>query len=347
MTGQTDRHIGKKRIGIVGLGTIGRRVATAAMWQPDMTVSGFAAPRMSPYLRAFAHVPTYSVGAPFEGAADGGLEAFLDGVDLVVDCAPRGSAEARKDHYVKAGIPAVFQGGEGQELADISFCASVNFAQARGLRSVRVVSCNTTGVARVFAVLLGIAGAFEARLVLVRSATDGDKAHKGDAVGLSAEHGLSHHAEDLRAFWPTLPITSLAIKAPTNRGHLISAFLRFQTPPDRGALLAALAATPRILVADGAISTRRLREYSAGLGRCDCPSVVVWEAGLVVSGHDVAMTLGIHMESIVIPDTIDACRVLLNPGIAAPDSMAITDRTLAVPRGRATSHDDEERGQPC
>lgn len=352
MTGPTHTDANMKHVGIVGLGTIGKRVASAVALQPDMVVSGFAAPRMTPYLASAAsRVPIYHIGkadsdATIVDAAAGEICDLIKEVDVIIDCAPRGRGAERRALYRKWDVPVVFQGGEAAQTSDVSFCASVNFEAARDQSTVRVVSCNTTGVARVFSVLYRVAGPFAAKLIFMRSAADPDKVDKGSATALTAEAGYSHHADDLRGFWPAADIASIALKGPTNRGHLVAGFLTFQARPDAAALLKTLAHTPRIVVAAGEPSTAIMRHVNSSDRRHDCHSVIVWADAFSVRGFELVLTLGIHMEAIVIPDTIDAIRAMLDPSVSAEECMALTNRVLGVPSG-VFSLFPEESKEPC
>ncbi len=67
---------------------------------------------------------------------------------MIVDCTPGGTGEKNKELYTKAGVKAIYQGGEDHALAGISFNALANYHEAWGADNVRVVSCNTTGLVR-------------------------------------------------------------------------------------------------------------------------------------------------------------------------------------------------------
>ena len=66
-------------------------------------------------------------------------------MDVVVDATPK-RIGPRKAAYERAGVKAIFQGGEKHELAGVSFVAQANYGEALGRDPVRVVSCNTTGI---------------------------------------------------------------------------------------------------------------------------------------------------------------------------------------------------------
>jgi glyceraldehyde-3-phosphate dehydrogenase (NAD(P)) len=81
--------------------------------------------------------------------AAGTIEDMIAAADIVVDCTPGGLGDQNKEMYKKAGVKAIWQGGEEHELAGCSFNAVANYEEALGKDFVRVVSCNTTGLCRV------------------------------------------------------------------------------------------------------------------------------------------------------------------------------------------------------
>ena len=90
--------------------------------------------------------------------------------DIVVDCTPGGMGEKNKALYEKAGVKAIWQGGEEHELAGFSFNATANYEEALGLDFARVVSCNTTGLCRVIYPLDQEFGIKKVRVTLIRRA---------------------------------------------------------------------------------------------------------------------------------------------------------------------------------
>ncbi|MCI4371183.1 MAG: type II glyceraldehyde-3-phosphate dehydrogenase, partial [Thermoplasmata archaeon] len=143
------------RIAINGYGTIGKRVADAVALQDDMRVVGVAKtkPDFEARLAVRKGYPIYAANA--ESAAKfakaglkaaGTLEDLVAASELVVDCTPEGSGY--KPLYEKAGVRAIWQGGEEHSLTNLSFNAAANYAGCVGARFVRVPSCNTTGLIR-------------------------------------------------------------------------------------------------------------------------------------------------------------------------------------------------------
>jgi glyceraldehyde-3-phosphate dehydrogenase (NAD(P)) len=326
---RSERHI---RVGIVGAGTIGKRLVDAVSAQPDMVLTGVGIRHSGPFCDARREtVPFYrssEAGDFGDLPTCGGLGALLDASDIIADCGPGGSARARMALYADSGKPAVLQGGEDVDIAEVSHCSARGAERLPGARNARVVSCNTTALVRFISALEPLSNISRVRLVLVRCAADPDKAAKGHVCAMTADRGQSHHADDLRLFWPHLDVASIGLKAPTNRGHMISGFLEFAEAPSIGDIHAALSRACRIRLVDGPPSTAMIRP---GLGRgprMDYHELIVWEPCLVISGRELRFSLSVHMESVVIPDTIDALRLMARPARPVAEVCALTDAAL-------------------
>src|SRR2546427_4259088 len=143
------------KIAINGYGTIGKRVADAVAAQDDMRLAGVAKtkPDFEAKLAVQKGYAVYAANkdslAKFEKAgvkAAGILDDLIREADLVVDCTPEDSGY--KPLYERAGVKAIWQGGEEHSLANLSFNAAANYADCIGAAFVRVPSCNTTGLIR-------------------------------------------------------------------------------------------------------------------------------------------------------------------------------------------------------
>ena len=140
------------RIAINGYGTIGKRVADAISLQDDMKVVGVSKSRPD-FQAQMAIEKGYNLYATdtdslakFKKAglsAAGTLQDMLKTAELVIDATPEESGY--KPAYEKAGIKAIWQGGEDHSLTNLSFNAAVNYEECLGATFLRVPSCNTTG----------------------------------------------------------------------------------------------------------------------------------------------------------------------------------------------------------
>ena len=216
------------RIAINGYGTIGKRVADAVAVQDDMRVAGVA--KTKPDFEArFALRKGYRLFASNKDAAarfakaglevEGTLDDLVKEADLVVDCTPEESGY--KPLYEKAGVKAIWQGGEEHALTNLSFNAAANYADCVGSRFVRVPSCNTTGLIRTLFPIDAHFGVAQALAVMVRRATDPGDSKKGPINAIEPELEMpSHHGPDVQSVLPALNIHTIAVKVPTTIMHL-------------------------------------------------------------------------------------------------------------------------------
>lgn len=336
------------RVAINGFGTIGKRVADAVAKQPDMKVVGVAKTRPS-----FEARVAVQRGFPLFVATGGRLAEFgtaglpvagtvpemLEVADVVVDAAPEKVGRENAVLYEAAKVGAIFQGGEKAEIADVSFTASANYAAAKGKRKVRVVSCNTTGIARAAAVLEHHFGIEQWDATIVRRAADPGESKKGPLNGILPTFKIpSHHGPDVRTIFPHLAIHTIAVVVPTTLMHVHVNHVRLARPPkDVAAFEQAFRAARRFHIfeewehVDG---TPQVMEYARdrGASRPDMMENVLWGHGMRIEGSDAYFFQGIHQESIVVPENIDAIRAMFDLAPDAESSMAITDRTLGIAR---------------
>ncbi len=197
----------KAKIAVNGYGTIGKRVADAVRAQEDMEVIGISKTKPN-YEAAVAHQLGYDIYTPAEnieafGKAEipsaGTIQEMIGKADLVVDCTPGGVGEKNKPLYEKAGVKAIWQGGESHQLTDFSFNAVSNYDKALGRDLVRVVSCNTTGLCRVISPINSEVGVKKVRVTVARRAVDPNDIKKGpvNAIVLNPVKLPSHHGPDV------------------------------------------------------------------------------------------------------------------------------------------------------
>ncbi|MGP8110199.1 MAG: type II glyceraldehyde-3-phosphate dehydrogenase [Thermoplasmata archaeon] len=336
----------KIRVAINGYGTIGKRVADAVTKQPDMVLAGISKTRPSFEARRAAEkgYPLYVAGvgraADFEAVGlkvAGSLADLLAKADVVVDATPDHVGHQNRAMYLERGLRAVFQGGESADVAEASFNALGNYAACRGKKTLRVVSCNTTGIARAVSVLEPRWGVEHWEVTLVRRAADPAESKKGPVNGiLPTLHLPSHHGPDVRTIFPDLPIATTALVVPTTLMHVHVNHVRLRNPPhDVSEVIAAFRAAPRFHLfapwehADG---TPQVMEYARdrGIGFNDMMENVIWEEGVRLDKKDLYFFQAIHQESIVVPENIDAIRAMLGLAPDGPSSVAMTDRALGL-----------------
>ncbi|HDM92506.1 MAG TPA: type II glyceraldehyde-3-phosphate dehydrogenase [Candidatus Korarchaeota archaeon] len=339
------------RVGVVGFGTIGSRVAGAVRAQGDIDLVGVV--KRTPDYRAAIAISSRGLrfyaldekwaraweerGLPLHGT----LEDLLRSVDIIIDATPGGEGAKLKPIYETADVPAVFQGGEDPEVAEASFVAQVNYEAARGKRYVRVVSCNTTGLSRLLWVFKREFGIEKAIVTIVRRSADPKEVKRGpiDAIVPDPVSIPSHHARDVLTVIPDLNIVTSAVKVPTTHGHVHSLALKLSQKASREEVLSVLSQERRIVLVsgrgDGFRSTADLLEVGRELGRprADIYENIVWSESVRVDGEWVFLLQAIHQEAIVVPENIDAVRSMLTD-IEAERSMSLTDSSLGIVRGR-------------
>jgi glyceraldehyde-3-phosphate dehydrogenase (NAD(P)+) (phosphorylating) len=330
------------RVAVVGYGVIGRRVASGLRAQPDMELAGVVVRGAGPPAAAAAlrgHSVFGSDGRACDMLAKAGLECAGDTDDLlarsgaVVDCGPSRTAEARLAAYQAIGVPVALGGGESADLAEVTVCSSVNYDDARGRSVVRVASCNVTGLARLLAPLQRHFGVRGASATLVRCAADPNKGAKGVVDGAELRTGVSHHAEDVQRIIPGIDLHTQALSVPMTQGHVVMMTIEFGREVALNDLVDLYSSTPRVLLdwresdSTGAVTARAGR---AGRERGDWPEVLLYACSLAMSRTRLHLMAAIHMESIVIPDTIDSVRAMVDPGSDAAASLRTTDRALGL-----------------
>ncbi len=340
---------GRVRVGVNGFGTIGKRVAEAVRLQPDMELVGVVKTKPD-YAAAYAAsqgIPLYAPSDRVEAFEEKGikvagtLEDLLGKIDVVVDATPGGVGAKYKPLYEKHGVRAIFQGGEKPEVAEASFSTLCNYEQALGKRSLRVVSCNTTALLRAICTLDKAFGVASVRATIVRRAADPKEVKRGpvNAIVPNPAKAPSHHAVDVKTVLPSLDIVTMAVVVPTTLMHVHVVYARLRRSVERSDVIQAFLEAPRIVLADdtmGLASTAEIVEYARDIGRkrYDIPELVIWENSVAVNGDEVMWMQAVHQESIVVPENIDAIRAVTRLAATAEETIAITDKTLGLIKGR-------------
>ncbi len=336
------------KIAINGYGTIGKRVADAVAAQDDMEVVGVS--KMSANFEAKEAVrkdyelyaTTKDAVAKFDKAkvnVHGTLEDLVKEADLVVDCTPEESGY--KPLYERAGVKAIWQGGEEHALTNLSFNAAANYTDCLGAPFVRVPSCNTTGLIRTLYPLDVHVGVKRVLAVLVRRATDPGDSKKGPLNAIEPELEMpSHHGPDVQSVLPNLDIHTIAVKVPTTIMHLHALNVDLKRACDAAQVLDVWKKTPRVAFvagADGVKSTAQIMEWARDLSRnrSDLYEIALWRDGVhVVEGTRLYYFQAVHQESDVVPENVDAIRALLELERDGRKSMEQTDRSLGIGLGK-------------
>jgi len=333
------------RVGINGYGTIGKRVADAVDAQPDMEVAGVAKTRPN-YEARQALARDFDLYAAIEDRADqfdeagveiaGLVDELVADSDVVVDATPSGIGAQNRALYEEYDTPAIYQGGEDADVADVSFNARANFAEAEGADHVRVVSCNTTGLSRLLAPLREEYGVEKVRATLVRRGGDPAQTGRGpindilpDPISIP-----SHHGPDVNTIFPDLDIDTLGLKVPATLMHMHSVNVTLESEPDADEVREVLAGQSRIMVLDEDLDiegTGPLKEYANDMGRPrgDLWENCLWGESVTTVGRDFYCFQAIHQESDVVPENVDAIRAITG-AMDAEQSVATTNDALGI-----------------
>ena len=332
------------KIAINGYGTIGKRVADAVAAQDDMRVVGVAKtkPNFEATLALRKGYPLYASDAEALGKfrkagvkAQGTLEDLVKEADLVVDCTPEESGY--KALYERAGVKAIWQGGEEPSLTNLSFNAAANYADCLGASFVRVPSCNTTGLIRTLFPLDTHFGVEKVLAVMVRRAADPGDSKKGPINAIEPELEMpSHHGPDVQSVLPKLNIHTIAVKVSSTLMHLHALSVDLKKAADPAAVLDVWKRWPRITFVaggEGVKSTAQVMELARDLSRnrADLYEIAVWQDGVhVVDGTHLYYFQAVHQESDVVPENVDAIRAMLELEREGRRSMERTDRSLRI-----------------
>jgi len=333
----------KVKVAVNGYGTIGKRVADAVNLQKDMSLVGVT--KTKPDFEAkmavkkgydlYAAIPEREelfdkAGVKIKGTIDD----LLSKADIVIDCSPGKVGAENKAKYEKAGIKAVFQGGEKANVAEVSFNALSCYDRALGKNFVRVVSCNTTGLTRVLYLIKENFGIKKVRATMIRRVVDPKEDKKGLVNGIMPNPITlpSHHGPDVQTVLD-VDITTVAFKVPTTLMHVHSLNIVPEKVPEVKDVIEVFEEEPRILLfseSDGFTSTAKIIEWAREVrNRYDLFENCVWRDSVSVVDGEIYLSQAIHQEAIVVPENIDAIRAMFELK-SREESMEITNKSLGI-----------------
>ncbi len=340
----------KVKVGVAGYGTIGTRLADGVAKQEDMELVGVVdvAPTLAVralhesgmaynlYLVDMARKPQFDeIGVPVAGS----FEDLLGQVDIVLDSTPAGIGAKNKELYKKAGVKAIFQGGEKNEIVDVFFHGYANYEKGIGQDFLKLTSCNTTGLIRAVDALDRMVGVEKVAITIVRRVADPADTHRGLVNVLKVDTVPNHQAVDLMTIMPHVNATGFLVHTPVTHGHVISIVAtpkKSVTPKD---VIDNFRAHSRIRVfriADGFNSNAALFKYARDLGnkRADMYEVGFWEECIGMSGDDVLFAINIPQEAVTIPETIDGIRAAMEMQTDRLEAVGETNKYLGMKGGR-------------
>jgi glyceraldehyde-3-phosphate dehydrogenase (NAD(P)) len=335
------------KVGVAGYGTIGQRLADGVALQKDMQLVGVAdlAPTLS--IRALKER-----GMPYdlylvEGAdkskfdalkipVKGGFEDLVGKVDIMLDSAPGGVGMKNKVLYEKAGVGAIFQGGEKNSIADVFFHGYANYEKGLGAKYLKLTSCNTTGLIRSVDCLDRKFGIDRVAITIIRRVADPGDYHRGLTNALQIDKAPSHQAVDLMTIMPHIEATGILVHTPVTHGHIITVLAHCRSGGiTKADALETFKKHDRIRVVsidDGFLGNASLFRYARDLGnpRGDMYEIGLWEDSIVESGDNIMYAINIPQESVTIPETMDAIRASLKMQNDSASGTAETNRYLGL-----------------
>jgi len=334
------------KVGVVGYGVIGQRLADGVALQKDMELVGVAdvAPTLSvralkdkgmPY-DFYCAVPEMEkklldAGIPVTG----GMYDLLDQVDIVLDATNAGIGAKNKELYIKKKKKAVFQGGETSEISDVFFHGYANYEKGIGKDFLKLTSCNTTGLIRAVDCLDRAVGVEKTAITIIRRVADPGDIHRGLTNVLKIDPVPSHQAIDLMTIMPHVPCTGVLVHTPVTHGHIISIVATPKKAISTDSIIELFKAHPRMMVvkiADGFNSNAAFFRYARDIGkpRGDLYEIGVWEEAVALSGKDIIFSINIPQESVVIPESIDAIRASLSMQTDRLEAVGLTNKYLGM-----------------
>ncbi len=338
----------KIKVGVAGYGTIGQRLADGVALQGDMELVGVAdlAPGLGVRALCEKGMPydLYLVEGADKKAFDdlgipvaGTFADLISKVDVMLDSSPGGVGAKNKVLYEKAGVKAIFQGGEKNSVADVFFHGYANYEKGVGVDYLKLTSCNTTGLIRSVDALNRVIPLEKVAITIIRRVADPGDYHRGLTNALQMDKAPSHQAVDLMTIMPEVEATGILVHTPVTHGHIITvlASAKGGKKITREMALEVFEAHPRIRVVsidEGFMGNASLFKYARDLGnpRGDMYEIGLWRDSIVESGEDIMYAINIPQESVTIPETIDAVRAAMKMQLTREEGTAATNQYLDI-----------------
>lgn len=337
----------KIKVGVVGYGVIGQRLADGIYFQEDMELVGVVdvAPTLAvralaekgmPY-KVYCAIPENTKELEEAGiTVSGALEDLLQEVDVILDATAAGIGAKNKELYEKHGVNAIFQGGEKGDVADVFFHGYANFEKGVGQEYLKLTSCNTTGLIRAVDCMDKAFGIEKIMVTIIRRVADPGDTHRGLVDVAMVEPVPNHQAVDLMEIMPHVKAQGNLVHVPTSHGHIISVVATPKTGvTSKEEILKEFKKHPRIRtvkISDGFNSNAALFRYARDMGnlRGDMYDIAVFEETIGFSGNDIIFSFNVPQEPVVIPETIDGIRASLKLQTDRDEAVSLTNKYLKL-----------------
>ncbi|MGD9015593.1 MAG: type II glyceraldehyde-3-phosphate dehydrogenase, partial [Candidatus Omnitrophota bacterium] len=343
----------KRTVLINGYGVIGSKAADAARR------SGFAVavavrsePRISDALSK--GYPIYfsgtnaaemdkfkNAGINFSGTLE---EALASGtIDAVIDGTPGGVGAANLENIYNKypDLVVLLEGGEGADIVEGSFSSTTNYDSVKGKSHVRIVSCNTTGMARIYGQLLEESKLYIDNLALRRGADPGET--KGPNPDSAAIIPAYHHGPDFRTILSEkananiLGINTDAGLIPSTHYHLHNGTIRGEgiTVEKVKEILKAQSRVGLIEFPKGQFQTPTLFEiFNNMIPDANHPYIIPAQVLPSSIEGQVKITFAVPQESNVVPENVNALQAVF--GLFQKDAgIRLVDEVLGIDRIKA------------
>ncbi len=334
------------KVGVVGYGTVGQRLADGVALQEDMELVGVAdvEPTLAilalkekgmPYNLYLAAPENKAKFDKYEIPISGSLEDLIKKVDIVLDATSAGVGEKNKVLYQKYGKKAIFQGGEKTSVADVFFHGYANYEKGIGKQFLKLTSCNTTGVIRSVDCIDREIGISSVIMTIIRRIADPGDYHRGLTNALRVDPVPSHQATDLMLVMPHIKATGVLVHTPVTHGHIITIIATPKRKTTKEEVLDLFKAHPRIRVvriADGFLGNASLFKYARDLGnlRGDMYEIAVFEETVTVFENQIVYAINVPQEAVVTPENIDGIRAAMEMQTDRLEAVKLTNKYLKI-----------------
>ncbi|HBG02184.1 MAG TPA: type II glyceraldehyde-3-phosphate dehydrogenase [Firmicutes bacterium] len=332
------------KVGVVGYGVIGTRLATGVALQKDMELVGIADVGLTLSIRAllergmpydfYLAAPANrqqleEAGVPIAGT----LEDLVQKCDVILDATSAGVGAVNKKMYAKYGKKAVFQGGESTDVADVFFHGYANYEEGLGKQFLKLTSCNTTGLIRAVDCIDREVGVDNIMITIIRRVADPGDYHRGLTNALKVDKVPSHQASDLMLIMPHINATGVLVHTPVTHGHIISANIKPKKATTTEDVLRYFHNHPRIRVvriADGFQGNAAMFRYARDLGtpHSDMYDIAVFEETVTIFDDHIIFAFNVPQEAVVIPESMDAVRAAMKMQTDRLEAVGVTNKYL-------------------
>lgn len=334
------------KVGVVGFGALGQRIAEKVLIQKDMELIGVAdisynlavqalLEKKMPYAFFSAIHENDEVFEQYDVPLSGALTDLVSEVDVIVDASSPGAGEQNKIYYERSKKHAIFQSGESSSVAQHCFHSYINYDKGRGTQFLQLPTPSLTAMLRVVDTIDRSVRIERLTSTIFHRYTQPGYYDRGLTNALKIEGGPSAHAAYTMQFIPHIQAMSILVHVPTTHGHLITLHASTTKPISKDAMCELFAVDARMRLVSteqGFYGDASLFRFAGGLGshRGELHEVAIWEDSIQCIGNDILLAICVLPEGGIIPETIDAIRASCNLQKDHSDAIARTNEYLGL-----------------